>query len=496
MTIPRRGAFCLLFLLSSSRAIEWCGDACERPAGFGVYFGNGCFWHTQYDMYEAELEGPFDRSENHTTARTGYAGSVGHGYHGQVCYERSSSPTTPKGTYYGEPRLGGLGYAEAVQVVLDVDTQVATAEFTALVKKYFQAYAVKDGVWQRQDPQDGGQDYRSVIGMPCGINSPLFSIVQHHNVHNFTLVEGKGGLVSDTAGEGVVYIYDTGEFPFYRAEQYHQYHANTVLGRFLPDSYLVYAKNAAITRGWINKTCAEDRTAPSNVEGIFAEPPFEVGGELISGESTIMDTKQFGSCPHAITHLRWECDVVVANRIACHNSNDAEHSGYWLETPFIVEQQNATTTTFYDSVTGKPLFVAPIGRTWDEFVAESTKHGWPSFRDAEVVWENVRVLNGGETVSVDGTHLGHNIPDADNRYCIDLVSVAAVPPPKQMCTEIVMTSSSAASPVLFPVLGAGVGVLVLAFIAVAFVRRKQKPVYTQLATVNASFDPEVLEEDC
>ena len=31
----------------------------------------------------------------------------------------------------------------------------------------------------------------------------------------------------------------------------------------------------------------------------------------------------------------------------------------------------------------------------------------PSFRDNEVVWENVRVLkNSGETVSVDGTHLG------------------------------------------------------------------------------------------
>lgn len=33
--------------------------------------------------------------------------------------------------------------------------------------------------------------------------------------------------------------------------------------------------------------------------------------------------------------------------------------------------------------------------------------GWPSFRDQEVVWDNVRVLkNSGETVSVDGTHLG------------------------------------------------------------------------------------------
>jgi len=59
--------------------------------------------------------------------------------------------------------------------------------------------------------------------------------------------------------------------------------------------------------------------------------------------------------------------------------------------------------TFYDSNTGKPLFKAPIGRTWQDFVAESQSHGWPSFRDAEVDWDNVRVLQNGETVSVDGT---------------------------------------------------------------------------------------------
>jgi len=41
--------------------------------------------------------------------------------------------------------------------------------------------------------------------------------------------------------------------------------------------------------------------------------------------------------------------------------------------------------TFYDSNTGEPLFYAPRGRTFDEFVSESKKHGWPSFRDEEVI---------------------------------------------------------------------------------------------------------------
>jgi len=84
--------------------------------------------------------------------------------------------------------------------------------------------------------------------------------------------------------------------------------------------------------------------------------------------------------------------------------------------------------TFYDSNTGKQLYKAPIGRTWQDFIDESRNHGWPSFRDEEVNWDYVRVLPNGETVSVDGTHLGHNLPDRKgNRYCINLVSIAGNP---------------------------------------------------------------------
>lgn len=55
----------------------------------------------------------------------------------------------------------------------------------------------------------------------------------------------------------------------------------------------------------------------------------------------------------------------------------------------------------------------------------------PSTVDQEVNWDYVRVLPDGEAVSVDGTHLGHNIPDRSgkNRYCINLVSVAGTPAP-------------------------------------------------------------------
>ena len=120
----------------------------------------------------------------------------------------------------------------------------------------------------------------------------------------------------------------------------------------------------------------------------------------------------------------------LADRITNFNRRYAESAGYFTQTSFRETVQKATgPITFYDSVTGKPLFVAPLHRSPDQFIRESERHGWPSFRDDEVVWDNVRVLKvSGGTVSVDGTHLGHNIPDGrGNRYCINLVSVAGRP---------------------------------------------------------------------
>eukprot|EP00729_Bicosta_minor_P000854 gene854-24428_t len=108
-------------------------------------------------------------------------------------------------------------------------------------------------------------------------------------------------------------------------------------------------------------------------------------------------------------NLKWGCDPKTADNICCFNRHYAEHSG-----------EASGEITFYDTVTGKPLFIAPRGRTW--------AHGWPSFRDEEVIPADVRVLPNGETISVDGTHLGHNLPDGTgNRYCINLVCVAGSP---------------------------------------------------------------------
>ena len=154
---------------------------------------------------------------------------------------------------------------------------------------------------------------------------------------------------------------------------------------------------------------------------------------FVQGSEDIMKPKAFGTCPNPVHEpLRWGCDAKVANKICAHNRHYAEHSGYFVKTKFLKQVDHTAPTTFYDPVTLKPLFKAPVARTFEEFVQESKNHGWPSFRDAEVNWDNVRVLPDGEVVSTAGTHLGHNLPDRKgNRYCINLVCVAGNPQGKE-----------------------------------------------------------------
>mmetsp|Transcript_48893 Transcript_48893/g.72647 ORF Transcript_48893/g.72647 Transcript_48893/m.72647 type:complete len:225 (-) Transcript_48893:266-940(-) len=152
----------------------------------------------------------------------------------------------------------------------------------------------------------------------------------------------------------------------------------------------------------------------------------------VMGDESIMSPKEHGTSAVPVQqNLRWDCDRNVADKICNFNRHSAEYRGYWVTTSFPKEAssaQDGEEITFYDSNTGKALFVAPKGRSMESFLKESQSHGWPSFRDDEVVWENVRCLPDGETVSVDGTHLGHNLPDFNgSRYCINLVSVAGQP---------------------------------------------------------------------
>lgn len=149
----------------------------------------------------------------------------------------------------------------------------------------------------------------------------------------------------------------------------------------------------------------------------------------VPGSENIMKPKEHGTSHTAVQDgLRWGCDWDTADRICNYNRRYAEYAGSWEGTTLKESVKDKKEEYFYDSNTAKILFRAPVDKTWDDWMEESSMHGWPNFRDNEVNWEYVRVLPNGETVSVDGTHLGHNIPDGQgNRYCINLVSIAGNP---------------------------------------------------------------------
>jgi peptide methionine sulfoxide reductase MsrB len=108
-------------------------------------------------------------------------------------------------------------------------------------------------------------------------------------------------------------------------------------------------------------------------------------------------------------------------------------AGYFLTTTFLAEirLEKLHELIFFDSNTGRPLFLAPRGRTMDEFLTESRNYGWLRFRTEEVLWKNVYWDQScGELLSRDGTHLGHYLPDPEThepRYRINIVSVAGRP---------------------------------------------------------------------
>jgi len=146
------------------------------------------------------------------------------------------------------------------------------------------------------------------------------------------------------------------------------------------------------------------------------------GNNTCSGK--IQNPLRFG-----LSQALWSDDETLTEAICCDSqfAGLAEQAGtFQLAKLFETIDKNGV-TTFYDPVCGKPLFNAPKGRTFDAWKAETEEHGWPSFRDAEVVKENIEVRDN-VVYSSCGTRLGDNLPDGGgNRYCLDLACLAGNP---------------------------------------------------------------------
>lgn len=153
---------------------------------------------------------------------------------------------------------------------------------------------------------------------------------------------------------------------------------------------------------------------------------------MISVTAASSEEQCYGYKPQSsvTTYLGTALDYSTAEKICCNNHKWAEYKGY-LDAPEVnlFGRLNPNgETVFYDSVCGLPLFIAPRGRTFEEFKADSLYHGWPSFNPEEMISENVIIHPDGRMESKCLTHLGHNLPKGGvDRYCIDLVCIAGQP---------------------------------------------------------------------
>ena len=193
-----------------------------------VYFGCGCFWHVQHEFVEAERK-LLGRTDDQITSRAGYAGGKGGAIDGKVCYHNSQNIAD----------YGKLGHAEVVNV------RIPTSKFQDFVIEYCKLFD-KDG-YRPDQFGDRGLEYRNVIGIPGGKSSPLASSLIKASIASGDKLDFAIGKGSDDDKPKVSYIMDTTNFPFFVAEQYHQFHDGFKLDEGYPESY------NSLARYFVNK---------------------------------------------------------------------------------------------------------------------------------------------------------------------------------------------------------------------------------------------------
>jgi peptide methionine sulfoxide reductase MsrA len=183
-----------------------------------VYFGCGCFWHVQHEFVEAERT-ILNRGDMELTSYTGYGGGTAGSVNGKVCYHNAMQVAD----------YGKLGHAEAVGM------RIPPSQFGLIAEEYCKLFS-KDGL--RPDQLgDRGTEYRNVVGVPGGVNSPYAKELVAASVKQGDKLDFAAGKGDDADRRGLVWIYDTAKYPFYLGEVYHQFHDGFAFGEDYPKVY-------------------------------------------------------------------------------------------------------------------------------------------------------------------------------------------------------------------------------------------------------------------
>ena len=144
-----------------------------------------------------------------------------------------------------------------------VGMRIPPAQFANFAKEYF---ALFDASGNRPDQAgDRGPEYRNLVGVPGGADSPLGRALVEASVaagDRLDLARGRGGA-GDVGGRGdgdaraVVWVLDTAEFPFLVGEPYHQHHDGFASGEDYPGSYNSLGQKRLKAGGFLDSGCPQ-----------------------------------------------------------------------------------------------------------------------------------------------------------------------------------------------------------------------------------------------
>ena len=167
------------------------------------------------------------RSDDQITSRAGYAGGRAGALDGKVCYHNAANIAD----------YGKLGHAEVVSM------RIPSSKFYDFAVEYFKLFD-KDG-FRPDQFGDRGTEYRNLVGIPGGKNSPLAELLVKASVATGDKLDFAIGKGNDKDLRAVSFIMDSDKFPFYVAEQYHQFHDGFNLNENYPNSYNSLASKLA-----------------------------------------------------------------------------------------------------------------------------------------------------------------------------------------------------------------------------------------------------------
>jgi len=183
-----------------------------------VYFGCGCFWHVQHEFVQAEKK-ILGRKDDQITARAGYAGGKKGMLDGKVCYHNAASIAD----------YGKLGHAEVVGL------KIPPSSFNDFAVEYFKLFDAKG---DRPDQAgDRGGEYRSLVGIPGGAKSEYAKVLVDASIATGDKLDFAFGKGDDPDARKTSFVMDSANFPFYVAEQYHQFHDGFNIGENYPGTY-------------------------------------------------------------------------------------------------------------------------------------------------------------------------------------------------------------------------------------------------------------------